>query len=165
MASIATFYLLPETQRAEFLAAHRDQKTVTYRRSLFGKKEVVKGERYLWEYLDAEAGKRREFPFSGFVLIDYFYTFVSLPPELDAELESTGVDENYTAISAGLAASLGQFLEAHPAEPAALAAFAEEEGREPSPEYVQALRETHDFLLDWFRHIAPGKFGVLHLTF
>lgn len=85
MSSIATFYLLANTKRAEFIDAHRNQKTVTHKRGLFGTKEIVTGDRFLWEYLDSAATDKTDFPFSGFTFIDYFFTFLtaSLPKHLE----------------------------------------------------------------------------------
>jgi 2-hydroxychromene-2-carboxylate isomerase len=53
MSSIATFYVLSEASRAAFDDAQRDQKTVAYKRGLFGTKEIVTGDQFLWEYLDS----------------------------------------------------------------------------------------------------------------
>ena len=53
MSSFATFYILSEASRSAFGDAQRDQKTVTYKRGLFGTKEIVTGDRFLWEYLDS----------------------------------------------------------------------------------------------------------------
>ena len=49
MSSIATFYILSEASRSAFDDAQRDQKTVAYKRGLFGTKEIVTGDRFLWE--------------------------------------------------------------------------------------------------------------------
>lgn len=115
MSSIATFYLLPETGRAEFTDAHRNQKSITYKRSLFGRKEVITGERFLWEYLDSAATDRTELPFSGFPLIDYLFTFVAtnLPENLQAALSAAAIDEHYYAISADLAAKFAEYLQSY----------------------------------------------------
>lgn len=44
MSSFVTFYVLPETKRAEFAEAQRNQKTVTYKRGFFGTKEDAQQE-------------------------------------------------------------------------------------------------------------------------
>ena len=165
MSSIATFYLLPETGRAEFLSAHRNQKSVTHKRAFFGTKEVVTGERFLWEYLDTAATQRTAFPMSGFVIVDYLFTFVALPEPLVSALNEGAEDDPYYVITAELATSLAQFLGAHVPSLEALSAFAEESTPDPTGEYAQALLKTHDLLLDWFSRIPAGTFGVLHLTF
>jgi hypothetical protein len=166
MSSIATFYVLPNSKRVEFAEAHRTEKTVTYKRTLFGRKEVVTGERFLWEYLDSATTDKIDFPFSGFVFIDYFFTFVTstLPKDLETALAGAAVDEHYYAISSDLAATFAEYLQTHPPDDAALSAFAAEQNAD-DPEYVRALRETHDFILRWFSRIAPGSFGALHITF
>ncbi|MBI5799779.1 MAG: hypothetical protein HZA92_03500 [Verrucomicrobia bacterium] len=167
MSSIATFYILPEAKRAEFTDAHRNQKRVTYKRTLFGQKEVVTGERFLWEYLDAASTDRTDFPFSGFAFIDYFFTFVTstLPKDMESALAGAAVDEHHYAFSAELAASFAEYLRLHPPESAGFSAFAAEHNPSGGAEYVQILRETHDFLVRWFGRIATGTFGVLHITF
>jgi len=167
MSSVATFYILPEAKRAEFTNAHRNQKTVTYKRGLFGTKEVVTGDRFLWEYLDSTITDKTDFPFSGFAFIDYFFTFVTstLPKELETALAGAALDEHYYSFSSDLAASFAQYLQSHPPDSAALASFAAEQQPDGGAEYVQCLRETHDFILGWFGRVAPGSFGVLSISF
>jgi hypothetical protein len=167
MSSIATFYILPESKRAEFSDAHRNQKTIHYKRTLFGRKEVVIGERYLWEYLDSVPADKTDFPFSGFACIDYLFTFVisNLPKDLKSALAGAAVDKHYYVISSDLAATFAEYLHAHPPESDALATFAAEQNPDDAAEYAQCLRETHDFLLRWFSEISSGRFGVLHITF
>lgn len=167
MSSIATFYLLPDTKRAEFTDAHRNQKTVTYKRGLFGTKEIVTGDRFLWEYLDSATTDRTDFPYSGFEFIDYFFKFLtaSLPKHLESALRSAAIDDHYFAFSADLAASFSEYLNSHPPDLGALSAFAAAHNPDGSKEYVAALREAHEFVLPWFRSISPGRFGVLHITF
>lgn len=167
MSSTANFYILPEAQRAEFLDAHRGQKTVTFKRAFFGQKEVVTGERYLWEYLDSATQDRTCLPFSGFAFIDYFFENVaaSLPEPLASALASAALDEHYYAIPADLAAELADHLRSHPPAVSALTAYAAVEHPREGQEYVAALVETHDFLLHWFSRIPPLHFGVIHITF
>jgi hypothetical protein len=167
MSSIATFYILPETKRVEFTDAHRNQKTITFKRTLFGRKEVVTGDRFLWEYLDAANADRTDFPFSGFAFIEYFFTFVAstLPKDMESALAGAAVDEHHYVFSAQLAASFAEYLRLHPPESAALSAFVAEHNPTGGAEYVRVLGETHDFLLRWFSRIASGSFGVLHITF
>ena len=167
MSSIATFYSLPEGKRTEFSEAYRNQRRVTYKRTLFGRKEVVTGEKFLWEYLDATNSDRTDFPFSGFAFIDYFFAFVTsrLPKHLESALASAAVDESYYVFSAELAARFAEYLQQHPPDPAGLSAFAAEHNPSGGGDYVQTLRETHDFLVRWFGGIATGTCGVLHITF
>jgi hypothetical protein len=166
MSSIATFYILPDSKRAEFAEAHRTEKTVTYKWTLFGRKEVVTGERFLWEYLDAATADKSDFPFSGFAFIDYFFTFgtSTFPKELVTALASAAVDDNFYVISSDMAAAFAEYLQSHPPQDAALSAFATEHNPDDT-EYAQTLRQTHDFVLHWFRRVSSGSFGVLHITF
>ncbi len=167
MSSIATFYLLPEAKRDEFNDAHRNQKTVTYKRGLFGTREIVTGERFLWEYLDSAATARTDFDFSGFAFIDYFFTYLaaSLPKNLETAMTRAAVDEHHYLIHAELAKGLGDHLRSHPPDPNELQSFVAENHPDADEEYVNALCETHDFLLRWFATIDPRSFGVIHLTF
>jgi hypothetical protein len=167
MSSVATLYILPDFKREEFTDAHRNQKTVNYKRTLFGMKQVVSGERFLWEYLDFATKDKTDFPFSGFIFIDYFFSFVTrnLPEDLTSALASAAVDENYYAISSDLASSLAEYLHSHVPESSALTTFATEHNPDGGAEYTKCLLETHNFLLRWFSQIAPGKFGVVHITF
>lgn len=166
MSSIATFYVLPDSKRAEFTEAHRTEKAVTYKRTLFGRKKVTTGERFLWEYLDSATANKTDFPFSGFAFIDYFFTFATstLPKDLETALFGAALNEHYYSISSDLAATFAEYLQTHPPEEAALSALAAEHNPDDT-EYSQTLRETHDFVLRWFGSIAPGRFGVLHITF
>jgi hypothetical protein len=167
MSSIATFYLLSIDKRDEFDDAHRNQKTVTYKRGLFGTKELVTGERFLWEYLDTASIAKTEFDYSGFVFIDYLLTYVSanLPKDLETALSSTAVDDHHYAISAELAVSLEEYLRSHPPDSAALETFITENNPDADEEYINILRDTHDFLRRWFGSIEPSHFGVIHITF
>lgn len=167
MSSVATFYLLPEAKRAEFTEAHRNQKTVTYKRGFFGTREIVTGERFLWEYLDSATTSRTEFDFSGFVLIDYFFTYLatSLPRNLETALLNSALDEHHYSIRAELAASFGDYLRPHPPDPTELQSFVAENNPDADEDYVDSLRETHDFLVRWFGTLDSGSFGVIHVTF
>jgi hypothetical protein len=167
MSSIAAFYMLPEASRSAFADAQRNQKTVTYKRGWFGAKEIVSGDRFLWEYLDSANTGKTEFAFSGFAFIDYLLSFVtaSLPEHLDVALRSAMVDDHYFAISADFASSLAEHLRSHPPDATALRAFVADNNPGADEEYVGALRETHDFLVSWLGSIARNSFGVIHITF
>jgi|JI10StandDraft_1071094.scaffolds.fasta_scaffold205818_2 hypothetical protein len=169
MSSLATFYLLPEAKRSEFTEAHRNQKRVTYKRTLFGQREIVTGDRFLWEYLDSDSVSvdRVDFPFSGFAFIDYFLTFVAqrLPKDLESALAEATMDDHYFTFSAELAARLAAYLRSHPPDVDSLSVFASEHDSRGGAEYIQMLGETHDFLLAWFDRVVANTFGVLHLTF
>jgi len=166
MSCIATFYLLLESQHTEFIAAHRDEKKVTYKSTLFGKKEIVTGEKYLWEYLDDAAKTKEDLPYSGFVLVDYLFVFTTFPEDLDAELTAVEIDEHYTVFSADLASRLAEYFKANPPADKALTTFAaEERPGENATEYAEALREVHGLFLAWMQRVNPGEFGVLHLSF
>ncbi len=167
MSSIATFYILSEASRSAFDDAQRDQKTVTYKRGLFGTKEIVTGDRFLWEYLDSTTTGKTDFDFSGFAFIDYLLSFVkaSLPEHLNVALESAMVDDNYFVISADFASSFAEYLRSHPPDVTALQAFVADNSPDADEEYIGTLRETHDFLVRWFGSIDRNSFGVIHITF
>lgn len=167
MSSIATFYLLPEASLPAFVDAQRNRKSVTYKRGWFGTKEIVTGDRFLWEYLDSATTSKTEFGFSGFAFIDYFLAFLaaSLPEQLNAALRSTVIDDHYFAISADLAASLADYLRSHPPDATALRAFVADNNPDAGEEYIGTLRETHDFLVRWFGSVDRNSFGVIHITF
>lgn len=165
MSSIANFYILPEASRGKFAEAQRNQKTVTYQRGLFRTKEIVTGDRFLWEYLDSATTGKTEFEFSGFAFIDYLLTFVaaSLPEDFKIALRSAVVDDHYFAFSTDLASKFAEYLRSHPPDANALQAFFAEGNADE--EYVGTLRETHDFLVSWFESIDKNSFGVIHITF
>lgn len=167
MSCIATFHVLPESKRPEFTDAHRNQKQVTYKKTLFGKKEIVTGDKYLWEYLNEAATKTEDLPFSGFAIVEYLFTYVELPEALNAELEGASIDDYYTALSANLAGRLAEHLETHTPTVETLTAFAAEEWpkEKDSEQTGRVLREVHDHLVTWFRSVGPNEFGVLHLSF
>jgi hypothetical protein len=164
MSSIATCYILPESRRAALAEAKRNERTETFKNHLFFKRKVVSGDRHLWEFLDEQCDHCLDFPYSGFVLIDYFYTFVALPEPLQQALNAAAIDDHHTVIDPPLAAGLAGFLESRPPDDAALSRFADEQGQDPR-EYVEPLRATHGVLIDWFRRVGPSQFAVLHLTF
>ena len=167
MSSFATFYILAETKQAEFADAQRNQKIVTYKRGFFGTKEIVIGDRFLWEYLDSATTCKTELDFSGFALIDYLLTFVtaSLPEQLDNSLRIAAVDDHHSAISADFAERFGEYLRSHPPDAKALQSFVAENNPDADDEYVGILREIHDFLVRWFGSIDRNSFGVIHITF
>lgn len=167
MSSFATFYVLPEAKRLAFEEARRTEKTVTWQRGFlgFGRREVVTGDRYLWEFLDEEAEAKHEFEESGFVLIDYFLTFVTLPEPLQTQLgAATSPDAHYYRFEPSLAAALAGYLETHPPDPSELRTFASEQGHE-AEDSVPRLTACHDTLIGWWRRVSESRFGVLHLTF
>lgn len=167
MSSLATFYILPAAKRESFAEARRTEKTVTYKKGFmgFGSREVVTGERYLWEYLDLEATSTHDFQYSGFAIVEYFFTFVQLSEPLQAQLNAaSSPDGHYYQFEHSLASSIAEHLENHPPDHAELTEFASEQGQKAS-EYVPLLTETHDTLIQWLRLVSSSHFGVLHLTF
>lgn len=164
MSSILTVYQMPEARRAAFEHAHANEKTVTYKSGFFGKKEIVTGERYLWEYLDEAAIGKIDFPYSGFLFIEYFFTFLELPDDIQAKLNASALNDHYYLIDAVLAAEILAFLDANAPSAAALASFAESEGRN-EPDYIEALLSTHSQIAQWLSTCTGGTFLVLHLTF
>jgi hypothetical protein len=167
MSSLATFYLLAESDREACIQAHRSQRIVTYKRSLFGTREVTTGDRFFWEYLDSASVEKIDFPFSGFAVIDYLFTFAPqwLPSGLQIDLENSSLDENYYLVSQSLAVLLADSLGSQHPDEAKLHEFAVEQAPQDALEYVPILRETHEFLRGWFSSIPVGSFGVIHLTF
>lgn len=164
-SSIATFYLLRESVRPEFEEAKRTEKKITYQRGLFRTKEVITGERFLWEYLDEAAVEKIEFPHSGFVLIDYLFTFLEGVEPIQTDFASAAIDANYYSIPGTMAERVTQFLEANPPDDDALQSFADQHGAQSPRQHAKLLRETHEMLKTWFRRVNEGKFGVLQLTF
>jgi hypothetical protein len=164
MSSIATFYLLATSKQESFREAKRTERTETFKRGLFFTKKIVSGDRHLWEFLDEESDRKLELPFSGFVLIDYFFTFLQLPDGLHAALTAAAVDEHHTWIDAALAGDLVRFLGSQPPDDRELSEFAAEQEMDPA-RYPEDLKEAHRFLLDWLRQVDASRFGVLHITF
>ena len=167
MSSIATFYILAEDKRDLFTEARKTEKTVTFKKGFFGfdVREVVTGDRFLWEFLDQEATSKHDFDYSGFIIVDYFFTFVQLPDPLQTQLTAaTSPDGHYFQFEHLLASSLVDHLQSHPPDHAELAEFAREQGHDAS-ECVPLLIETHSTLIQWFRLVTLSQFGVLHLTF
>ena len=167
MSSIATFYILSDANRSAFADAQRSQKTVTYKRGLFGTKQIVTGDRFLWEYLDSAATCKTEFDFSGFAFIDYLLSFVtaSLPEHLNVALRNAMVNDHYFVISADFASRFSEYLRSHPPDATALNFFVADNNPDADEEYIGTLRETHDFLVRWFGSIDRNSFGVIHITF
>jgi len=164
MSSILTVYKVSESRRSEFEHAYLNEKKVAYKRGLFGMKEIITGEAYLYEYLDGAAEQKTDFEMSGFLFIDYFFTFVVLPDDLQAALTASARGEHYHVIEAPLAEKLRTFLETRSPSAAALTTFAEGEGKN-EPGYVEALLHTHAQIVEWLRSCTSGTFLVLHLTF
>lgn len=165
MSSIATFYLLPESARTDFEEAKRTEKTITYKRGIFRTKEIVTGDRFLWEYLDEAAEERIEFPYSGFVLIDYLFTFLEGVEPIQSDFATAAIDANYYSIPRPMAERVALFLEANPPDGKALETFADQHGAESPKQHAKLLRETHETLKHWFRKVSQERFGVLQLTF
>jgi hypothetical protein len=167
MSSIATFYIVSAAKRDSFTEARRTEKTVTHKKGIlgFGSREIVTGERYLWEFLDLEAASKHDFDHSGFAIVDYFLTFVQLPEPLQAQLTAAASpDGHYFQFEHSLASAIAGYLESHPPDPAALTGFASGQGQD-ALEYVPLMTATHHALIQWFRGVSPSQFGVLHLTF
>lgn len=164
-SSIATFYLLRESARPEFEEAKRNEKTITYQRGFFRTKEIVTGERFLWEYLDEAAEEKLEFPHSGFVMIDYLFTFLEGAEPIQTDFAEAAIDANYYAIPGSMAERVRRFLEDNPPDDRALESFAGQHGAQSPRHHAKLLRETHEMLMTWLRRVNGEKFGVLQLTF
>ncbi len=164
-SSIATFYLLRESARPEFEEAKRTEKTITYERGFFRTKEVITGDRFLWEYLDEAAEEKLEFPHSGFVMIDYLFTFLEGAEPIQTDFAAAAIDANFYSIPGSMAERVTRFLEDNPPDDKALESFAGQHGAQSPRHHAKLLRETHEMLMTWLRRVNGEKFGVLQLTF
>ncbi|WP_367872794.1 hypothetical protein [Luteolibacter sp. Populi] len=164
MSSIATFYLLRESSRSAFAEAKRTEKTVTYKHGFFKTKEVITGDRFLWEYLDEAAEERIEFPHSGFVLIDYLFTFLEGAP-IQTDFATAAIDANYYSIPGTMAERVARFLEDNPPDHKDLETFSDHQGAQSPKQHAKLLHETHETLKSWLSRVNGDKFGVLQLTF
>lgn len=167
MSSIATFYILAEDKRDSLTEARKTEKTVTLKKGFlgFGSRAVITGERYLWEYLDQESASKHNFDYSGFVIVDYFFTFVQFPEPLQTQLTTaSSPDGHYFQFEHPLASAIAEYLEKHPPDHAELVDFASEQGQDASL-HVPLLIETHSTLIQWLRLVSSSQFGILHLTF
>ncbi len=167
MSSIATFYMIDESDRESFSRAEMNQKTHSMNKGFlgFGRRPVTTGELYLWEYLDDAAADKLDFEYSGFAIIDYFFTYIQFPEEMQSELATaTSSCGHYIRFEPRLANLIVDHLEQSSPDESSLTEFAEESGHEV-PEYVAVLIQTHTILIQWLRALSSGQFGVLHLTF
>ena len=153
-----------ESQHTEFESAYANEKKVTYKSGLFGKKEVVTGERFVWEYLDEAAASKIDFDYSGFLFIDYFFTYVVLPDDIQTRLNSGCRGEHYYLIDSSLASAIRGYLTAHRPSIESLTEYSIGEGK-IDREYPDALLSVHDQIVDWMGSCTNGTFLVLHLTF
>lgn len=165
MSCIVTFYLLPESQHAAFLSSKEREPRVEENKLLgFAKRKQVPGEA-VWEFLDRVAEKRSELEFSGFLLIDYLFTYLQIAS--DEYFES--LDEYYLALPPGGAEKLAAFLGAHPVDRPAIEHYLKNDGRPLAPverdDTLAAYESAHASLLEWCTEIRTGTFGVLHLSF
>ena len=164
MSSIATLYTLNESERPNLAEAKRREKTVTYKRGLFRTKEIISGDRYLWEYLDSSATQKIDFPHSGFVIVDYLFTLIEFTEDIQEMIDDQVIDEHYNTFDHALCGRIAAFLEDKNPSDSDFEAFARDEGRDPDG-YIEALRTTHTLLVDWFRSANADELLVLHLTF
>ncbi len=164
MSSILTVYRMAESRRLEFENAYADEKKVSYKSGFFGKKEIVTGELFLWEYLDQSALQRIDFEYSGFLFIDYFFSFVVFPEDIQLELNASARGEHYHALDSTLARKIRAFLLSNTPSHDALSLFANEENN-MEPGYPEALLSTHNQLIQWLDSCTDGSFIVIHLTF
>jgi hypothetical protein len=164
MSSILTVYRMAESKRTDFEHAYANEKKVTYKSGFFGKKEMVTGDQFLWEHLDDVAFDKIDFGYSGFVFIDYFFTYVVLPDETRTRLNSASRGEHYYVIDAALASSIRDYLLTHRPSIESLTAFAKEEGKMEDG-YPEVLLSTHDQIVELMALPANDIFLVIHLTF
>lgn len=167
MSSIATFYLIDQSHRESFSQAEMNQKTHRMTKGFlgFGRRQETTGERYLWEYLDGVAANKLDFEYSGSALVDYFFTYIQLPEDVQSELAAaTSPDGHYIRFEPRLADLVVDCLEQNSPDESSLAEFAEGLGHEAS-EYVAVLIHTHTILVRWLQALSSRQFAVLHLTF
>ena len=137
MSCIATFYTFPDAQRETFAVTQNTD----------------------------VASSSEDFHLSGFVIVDYLFTFVELPEDLQTQMTAgTLSDGQFVQFERPFAVSLGTHLEAHQPDQDRLAEFAVEQGQDPS-EYCPLLTETHSTLIRWLSGLPESHFGVLHLSF
>lgn len=141
-----------------------NEKKVTYKSGLFGKKEVITGEKFLWEYLDEHSVTKIEFDYSGFLFIDYFFSFVVLPDDIQSRLNSGSRGAHYYLIDFPLASAILNYLTANQPSLESLTEYATGEGK-LDIDYPKALLSVHDQVVDWTRSCTKDTFLVLHLTF
>jgi hypothetical protein len=165
VSCICTLYVLPEAKRAAFLDAKRGEKVVTRKRGWLRDKVTVSGgDKFLWEWLDAEASRKAgEVPCAGLALADYLFEYPRWPVDSAADLAAGAVDDDYHALGYNLARRLQAFLRAHPPEREELLDFAAEH-RDADGAYADALREAHFLLLEWFGRLQRDEFLVLRFA-
>ncbi len=167
MSSLATFYILPDSKFGECKDAHQNQKTIAYKKTFFGRKEVTTGERFFWEYLEQATRDRLDLPYSGFAFIEYFLNFLprELPEDLEADFNASALDDNYYLFTHPIATRFVAYLKSNQPDAVRLREFVQEQDADEVNAWVESISGTHDFSLQWFERITVGNFGVIHLTF
>lgn len=164
MSCIATFYTLPESLRSEFQQAKEvEKRTVTTKKMFFFTKQEEVGERYLWEYLDESNTAKFDFQYSGFLLVDYLWTYL----QLDAKYFQN-VDDYFMTITAENAKSLEDYLKENPIDEEKLSAFLTEDQGLPQEEHRQAIEaysRVHSYMIQTLEKIGGDLFGILYLSF
>lgn len=165
MSCIATFYVLPESQRADFLSSKQREPHVEERRILFFRqRRQVSGE-HVWEYLDRVAAKKTNLDFSGWLLVDYLFVYRQIK---DAD-HFERLDEYYMAMFPSGAERLAASLGARPVDRAAIELYLTQDDRplaeSEREDTLTAYERAHSSLVEWCASIRPGVFGVLHLSF
>lgn len=165
MSCIATLYVLPESQHADFLSSNRREPRIEEKKFLFfTQRKQVPGE-HVWEFLDRVAMKRTDLEYSGFLLVDYLFVYLQIR---DADYFDR-LDEYYSALSPSGAQKLSAFLTTRPVDRAAIEHYLKEDGRplaeSEREDTLAAYEKTHADMLSWCTSIRGETFGVLHLSF
>jgi len=165
MSCIATLYVLPESQHADFLSSNQRGPRIEEKKFLFfTQRKQVPGE-HVWEFLDRVATKKIDLKYSGFLLVDYLFVYLQIR---DADYFDR-LDEYYSALSPSGAQKLSGILTSRPVDLAAIEHYLKEDGRplaeSEREDTLTAYEKAHADLLDWCALIRAEAFGVLHLSF
>jgi hypothetical protein len=131
MSCIAKFHVFPLNKYDAFfqVKAKENKKRVMVRKSLlFFSSQSEVPEEPLWAWMDRESSVRCNFPYSGFLIADYLFTFYAEPC---ASYFQT-VDDYASLLSAENSKLLSDFLSSHPPERHALEDFLRQD-RKKSP--------------------------------
>jgi hypothetical protein len=165
MSCIATFYLLPESQRAAFLSSkEREPHGENTKVLFFTLRKQVAGEQ-IWEFLDRVAVKKTDLEFSGFLLVDYLFVYL----RIKGDDYFQRLDENYSALMPNGAERLAAFLATRPVDRSTIERYLKDDGRplaeSERDDTLSAYETAHAKLAEWCASVRPGTFGVLHLSF
>jgi hypothetical protein len=160
MSSIARFFLVGNEKRHPLDTVIKQASEC---RSLI--RRMFSGRSYdPFDYLSGTSDKSLAFPLSGFVLVTYLYELLEPQQELQRMLKrcAAGDREEFLIFSTEDSRTFRDYLKDNPPNAQSLARFSKEEGTD-SFEDRKYLMEAHGILLDWFGHVGPSHFGVIHI--